>query len=142
MRRAIDLAYQCPQVEGAFAVGAVIVVDDEEIATGFSRETDAKVHAEEAALNKLGADDPRLARATIYSSLEPCSERASKDRAPCTDRILAAGIPTVVIAWREPSTFVANCVGVEKLEQAGVTVIELADLSDAAMAMNRHLDLS
>ncbi|GGK69110.1 deaminase [Nocardia camponoti] len=142
MRRAIDLAYQCPQAEGAFAVGAVIVVDDEEIATGFSRETDAKVHAEEAALNKLSLDDPRLARATIYSSLEPCSERASKDRAPCTDRILAAGIPTVVIAWREPSTFVADCVGVEKLEQAGVTVIELADLADAAMAMNRHLDLS
>ncbi|MFI7194442.1 deaminase [Nocardia nova] len=142
MNRAIELAEQCPVVEGAFSVGAVIVVDGEEIATGYSRETDEKVHAEESALNKLAADDPRLSRATIYSTLEPCSERAMKTRVPCTDRILQAGIPEVVIAWREPSTFVEDCVGVEKLQQEGVTVIELPELADAAMAMNRHLDLS
>lgn len=142
MTRAIELANLCPVVEGAFSVGAVIVVDDEEIATGYSRETDEKVHAEEAALNKLDADDPRLARATIYSTLEPCSERATKTRLPCTDRILRARIPEVVIAWREPSTFVEDCVGVEKLRQEGVTVVELPELADAAMAMNRHLDLS
>ncbi|WP_324192318.1 deaminase [Nocardia puris] len=142
MRRAIALADQCPQVASAFAVGAVIVVDSEEVATGYSRETDPKVHAEEAALNKLDPADPHLAQATIYSSLEPCSTRSSKDRLPCTDRILAAGIPTVVIAWREPATFVENCIGVEKLREAGVTVIELPELADAAMAMNRHLDLS
>jgi pyrimidine deaminase RibD-like protein len=142
MNRAIELAEQCPVVEGAFSVGAVIVVDGEEIATGYSRETDEKVHAEESALNKLAADDPRLSRATIYSTLEPCSERATKTRVPCTDRILQAGIPEVVIAWREPSTFVEDCVGVEKLQQEGVTVIELPELADAAMAMNRHLDLS
>ncbi|WP_036508459.1 deaminase [Nocardia aobensis] len=142
MNRAIELAEQCPVVEGAFSVGAVIVVDGEEIATGYSRETDEKVHAEESALNKLAVDDPRLSRATIYSTLEPCSERATKTRMPCTERILQAGIPEVVIAWREPSTFVEDCVGVEKLQQEGVTVIELSELADAAMAMNRHLDLS
>ena len=142
MTRAIELAGLCPVVAGAFSVGAVIVADGAEIASGYSRETDLKVHAEEAALNKLDVDDPRLTRATIYSTLEPCSERATKTRVPCTDRILRAGIPVVVIAWREPPTFVANCVGVEKLQQKGVTVIELPDLADAAMAMNRHLDLS
>ncbi|MEV5836350.1 deaminase [Nocardia sp. NPDC052112] len=142
MNRAIDLAKLCPVVEGAFSVGAVIVVDGAEIATGYSRETDPKVHAEESALDKLDANDPRLTRATIYSTLEPCSERATKTRVPCTDRILQAGIPQVVIAWREPSTFVEDCVGVEKLEQQGVTVIELPELADAAMSMNRHLNLS
>lgn len=142
MNRAIELAELCPVVEGAFSVGAVIVVDGEEISTGYSRETDEKVHAEESALDKLAADDPRLARATIYSTLEPCSERATKTRLPCTDRILQAGIPEVVIAWREPSTFVEDCVGVEKLQQEGVTVIELPGLADAAMAPNRHLNLS
>ncbi|MFC9893227.1 deaminase [Nocardia sp. NPDC127579] len=142
MLRAIELARQCPPSATAFSVGAVIVADGAEIATGYSRETDDKVHAEESALNKLGDDDPRLARATIYSTLEPCSQRASAGRAPCTERILRAGIPRVVIAWREPTTFVTNCVGVERLRQAGVEVLELAELADAAMAMNRHLDLS
>ncbi|WP_063128705.1 deaminase [Nocardia fusca] len=142
MNRAITLAGLCPVVEGAFSVGAVIVADGEEIATGYSRETDPKIHAEEAALDKLDPADPRLSRATIYSTLEPCSERATKSRLPCTDRILAARIPEVVIAWREPSTFVEDCVGVEKLQQQGVKVVELPELAEAAMAMNQHLDLS
>lgn len=143
MNQAITLAEQCPTVQGAFSVGAVIVdAGNQQVATGYSRETDAKVHAEESALGKLEPDDPRLAGATIYSTLEPCSERGSKDRTPCTDLILRAGIPRVVIAWREPSTFVADCIGVEKLRQAGVEVIELPELADAAMRMNRHLDLS
>ncbi|MGW4241271.1 dCMP deaminase [Nocardia sp. NPDC004722] len=142
MRHAIGLARLCPHSETAFAVGAVIVgADGVEIEHGWSRETDDKVHAEESALNKLAADDPRLRHATLYSTLEPCSQRASKDRAPCTDRILAAGIRRVVIAWREPGTFVDNCVGVERLREHGVEVIELADLADEAMSMNRHLRL-
>ncbi|MEU7139528.1 dihydrofolate reductase family protein [Nocardia sp. NPDC046473] len=142
MWRAIELARLCPPSETAFSVGAVIVADGVQIATGYSRETDAKVHAEESALNKLDADDPRLARATIYTTLEPCSQRGTATRLPCTDRILRAGIPRVVLAWREPATFVTNCVGVEKLQQHGVEVVELAELADAAMAMNRHLELS
>ncbi|MFD6155503.1 dihydrofolate reductase family protein [Nocardia sp. NPDC060256] len=142
MRRAIELARLCPPSETAFSVGAVIVADGVEIATGYSRETDAKVHAEESALNKLDADDPRLARATIYTTLEPCSQRGTASRLPCTDRILRAGIPRVVLAWREPATFVTNCVGVEKLREHGVEVVELTELAEAAMAMNRHLELS
>ena len=142
MNRAIDLSRLSPQVPGAFSVGAVLVVDGAEIATGYSRETDPKVHAEESALDKLDPHDPRLRRAALYSTLEPCSERATRTRLPCTDRVLAAGIPVVVIAWREPSTFVENCVGVEKLQQHGVRVVELPELADAAMAVNRHLDLS
>ncbi|MFD4352894.1 deaminase [Nocardia sp. NPDC058518] len=142
MHRAIELARNCPPSETAYSVGAVIVADGVEIATGFSRETDANVHAEEAALNKLDPDDPRLTGATIYSTLEPCSTRATATRLPCTDRILAAGIPTVVIAWREPSLFVAACEGVDKLRTHGVRVVELTDLAAAAMSMNSHLDLS
>lgn len=62
MERAIELSRKCPPAEGAFSVGAIIVsADGEELATGYSRETDAHVHAEESALAKLPADDPRLA---------------------------------------------------------------------------------
>ncbi|OXR39547.1 Riboflavin biosynthesis protein RibD [Nocardia cerradoensis] len=74
-------------------------------------------------MNKLDPPDPRLAGATVYSTLEACSQRATAGRPPCTDRILAAGIPRVVIAWREPSTFVVNCVGVEKLREHGSSVL-------------------
>ncbi|MEV6068292.1 dCMP deaminase [Nocardia sp. NPDC052001] len=142
MRHAIGLARLCPPSATAFSVGAVIVgADGVEIIHGWSRETDDKVHAEESALNKLEPDDDRLSSSTIYSTLEPCSLRGSKDRAPCTDRILAAGIRRVVIAWREPGTFVDNCQGVEKLREHGVEVVELADLAAEAMSMNRHLRL-
>lgn len=142
MRHAIGLARLCPPSDTAFSVGAVIVgADGVEIEHGWSRETDAKVHAEESALNKLDPADPRLRHATLYSTLEPCSHRASKDRLPCAERILAAGIRRVVIAWREPATFVDNVVGVERLSAHGVEVVELADLADEAMSMNRHLRL-
>ncbi|MFF7780414.1 deaminase [Streptomyces tanashiensis] len=141
MRRAIDLAALCPPATGAYSVGAVIVSEDgTELAAGYSRETDPREHAEEAALAKLPPGDLRLATATIYSSLEPCSQR-SADRTPCALRILEAGIPRVVIAWREPALFVDNCIGVEQLVEAGVDVVELPELADAARAVNSHLGL-
>jgi len=142
MELAIQLAHQCPPAEGAYSVGAVIVdADGQEISRGYSRETDDKTHAEEAALAKLKADDPRLKTATIYSSLEPCSQRASRPK-PCTTLILDAEIPRVVIAWREPSLFVTNCVGVELLAQRGLAIVELPEYAEAAMEPNRHLDLT
>ncbi|MFC8765120.1 deaminase [Streptomyces sp. NPDC057193] len=139
MQRAIDLSALCPPAAGAYSVGAVIVGEDgTELAVGYSREVDPREHAEEAALGKLPADDPRLATATIYSSLEPCSQR-SADRTPCARRILEAGIPRVVIAWREPSLFVDDCIGVELLLDADVAVVELPELAEAARAVNSHL---
>ncbi|NUS42629.1 MAG: dCMP deaminase [Mycobacteriaceae bacterium] len=142
MWRAIELAELCPPAAGAYSVGAVIVGSDgRELASGYSRERDPKAHAEEGALAKLAPGDPRLVSATLYSTLEPCSRRATAGRAPCADRIVRAGIPRVVIAWREPALFVADCVGVESLREHGVEVVELPDLAAAAMAMNRHLDL-
>ncbi len=142
MTLAVDLARQCPRSEGAYAVGAVIVGEGgQEISRGYSREAgDPHVHAEESALGKLPAGDPRLARATIYSTLEPCSQRKSRPRT-CTQLILAAGIPRVVTAWREPALFVADCQGCELLEQAGVEVVELPEFADRAMEPNRHLAL-
>lgn len=139
MQRAIELSRLCPPAEKAYSVGAVIVAaDGSEIAFGYSRETDAHVHAEESALAKLDADDPRLRDATTYSTLEPCSERMSQ-RPTCVELIIASGIPRVVIAWREPSLFVDDCVGVELLVSAGKTVIELPELAAAARAVNSHL---
>jgi diaminohydroxyphosphoribosylaminopyrimidine deaminase / 5-amino-6-(5-phosphoribosylamino)uracil reductase len=140
MGLAVELAWECPPSATAYSVGAVIVAaDGSEISRGYSREDDDPlVHAEESALRKLATDDPRLAGATIYSTLEPCSRRKSRPLT-CTQLIIASGIRRVVIGWREPPLFVADCQGVELLTQAGLTVDELPGFAEQAAAPNRHL---
>ncbi|MFJ1752156.1 deaminase [Kitasatospora sp. NPDC088134] len=139
LRRAIELSRHCPPSETAFSVGAVVVgADGELLAEGFSREVDAVNHAEEAALGKLPAGDPRLRTATLYSTLEPCGQRASRPH-PCAELIVAAGVPRVVTAWQEPALFVADCRGTALLTAAGVEVVELPELAAEARAVNAHL---
>jgi diaminohydroxyphosphoribosylaminopyrimidine deaminase/5-amino-6-(5-phosphoribosylamino)uracil reductase len=141
LTRAIELSKRCPPVDRAYSVGAVIVSDDgEELAYGYSRETDPVVHAEESALTKLAGSGIDLRRATLYSTLEPCSLRASRPRT-CSQLILEAGVGRVVLAWREPSLFVPDAQGVELLTAAGVTVLELPELAEAARAVNAQLFL-
>lgn len=135
---AIRLAHRCPPSDTAFSVGAVIVAaDGTEIARGWSRDTDAAVHAEESALHRA-AGDPRLRAATLYTSLEPCSRRASRP-VPCAWLVLDSGIARVVLAWREPDVFVPGARGAELLTRGGVEVVELPDLAGAALAPNTHL---
>jgi 5-amino-6-(5-phosphoribosylamino)uracil reductase len=140
MRLAVSLAGQCPPSDTAFSVGAVIVdADGAELSRGFSREGgDPLVHAEEAALGKLSPGEPRLAGATVYSTLEPCSRRRSRPLT-CTELIIAAGLRRVVMAWREPALFVVDARGYELLSRAGLTVTELPEFAAAAIAPNRHL---
>lgn len=138
---ACQLAEQCPPSQTAFSVGSIVVATDgKELGRGYSRQGgDAHVHAEEAALAPLPSDgDPRIAQATIYSSLEPCAKRASRPM-PCAHLIRAAGIRRVVTAWLEPDTFVPGANGTELLEAAGTVVIELSEHASAAQAPNRHL---
>jgi riboflavin-specific deaminase-like protein len=137
LRAAIELSERCPPSDTAFSVGAVIVdAGGRVMAEGHSREADPQVHAEESALAKV-AGDPRLASATIYTSLEPCSRRRSRPHS-CTWHILAAGIGRVVFAMREPDLFV-DCRGAEELAAAGVTVVEMHDLAGEVRRVNRHL---
>ncbi|MFD6193454.1 dihydrofolate reductase family protein [Streptomyces sp. NPDC060275] len=141
LRLACELAELCPPSDTAFSVGAVVVAaDGSELARGYSREGgDPVVHAEEAALAKVDPEDPRLARATVYSSLEPCARRASRP-APCARLILDAGVRRVVTAWREPDTFVAGADGSGVLTAAGAAVVVLAEYAQRAKAPNRHLE--
>jgi diaminohydroxyphosphoribosylaminopyrimidine deaminase/5-amino-6-(5-phosphoribosylamino)uracil reductase len=133
---AIELSRSCPVSTSAYAVGAIVVdADGGELARGYSRETNPADHAEELALAKTAGVD--LSRATMYTSLEPCTSRRSRART-CTDLILEAGIRRVVFALREPPTF-ADCHGAETLHRAGVEVVELTDLADRVRQVNAHL---
>ena len=140
MRLAVALAWRCPPSDNAFSVGAVIVdATGAELSRGFSREGgDPVVHAEESALGKLSPGAPRLAGATIYSTLEPCSHRQSRPLT-CTELIIRGGLRRVVIAWREPALFVADAQGYVLLSRAGLTVTELPGFAADAIAPNRHL---
>ncbi|MGW0992526.1 dihydrofolate reductase family protein [Streptomyces sp. NPDC002523] len=140
LRTACELAALCPPSSTAFSVGAVVVAaDGTELARGHSREGgDPVVHAEEASLAKLDPADPRLPGATVYSSLEPCSRRASRP-APCAELILRAGVRRVVTAWREPDTFVTAADGAGLLAAEGVDVVLLPEHEAAAKEPNAHL---
>jgi diaminohydroxyphosphoribosylaminopyrimidine deaminase/5-amino-6-(5-phosphoribosylamino)uracil reductase len=143
---ACDLARLCPPSDTAFSVGAVIVgADGRELARGHSREGDPHVHAEESALAKITSAGAPAGPAgvlsapgtTIFSSLEPCGERKSRPLT-CTDLIIAAGVPRVIFAWREPSLFVEGK-GVELLGAMGVEVVEIPELAGRAREPNTHL---
>ncbi|KUN91918.1 dihydrofolate reductase family protein [Streptomyces caeruleatus] len=137
---ACELAAECPPSGTAFSVGAVVVAaDGTELARGHSREGgDPVVHAEEAALAKIAPGDPRVTSATVYTSLEPCTRRASRP-VPCARLILAAGVRRVVTAWREPDTFVAGADGSGLLAGEGVDVVVLPEYEARAKAPNSHL---
>jgi 5-amino-6-(5-phosphoribosylamino)uracil reductase len=138
LEAAVELSRRCPPSRTAFSVGAVIVdAEGRVVAEGWSRETDPTVHAEESALAKVAPGDPRLAGATMYSSLEPCGARKSRSRT-CAQLIHASGIRRVVYALREPSTFVEGR-GDEQLRAAGVTVVEIEDMGPVVRKVNAHL---
>jgi pyrimidine deaminase RibD-like protein len=138
LARAVDLARRCPPSQTAFSVGALVVdAAGTVLAEGWSRRRDPHDHAEEGALADLGTGWRAAAGTTVYSSLEPCSARASRPLT-CTDLILAAGVDRVVFAWREPGLFVDGQ-GAELLRAAGVDVVELPELAAAARTPNAHL---
>ena len=135
---AIELSRRCPPTDTAYAVGAIVVDrDGAELARGYSRDSDPRIHAEESALARLAGRGVDLTGATIYSSMEPCSVRKLR-RLSCTGLILAAGIRQVVFALREPPIFVI-CRGAELLRDSGVEVIEIADLDHLVLDVNVHL---
>ena len=133
--QAIELSRRCPPSASAYCVGAVLVGSDGAVlATGFSREHDPLNHAEEAALALVDPADPRLASATLYSSLEPCRFRGSRP-VPCAELIIRAGLRRVVVAWLEPPVLAPGG-GAELLRDRDITVLEVPELAAEARAVN------
>ncbi len=74
-------------------VGVVIVKDGNVLATGFRGESGEGDHGEYCALKKLNEAD--LRGATVYTTLEPCSER-NPPKKSCTERLIDAKVARVV----------------------------------------------
>ena len=110
-------------------VGAVIVKDNEVLATGWHRGP-GRDHAEVDALKKL---DFKADGATMYVNLEPCVHYGRTG--PCAPKIAASGIKRVVIAMQDPNPKV-NGRGIEFLRKAGLDVT-VGVLQDEAIELNR-----
>ncbi len=99
-------------------VGAVITYNDRIIGEGFTSPFGGP-HAEVRAIDSV-RDKSLLPKSTLYVTLEPCCHFGKTP--PCTDAILASGIPRIVIGLKDPHDKVGGK-GIAVLENAGCEVI-------------------
>ena len=121
MRRAIELGATRTYIASPNpGVGAVLAVGTEIIGEGATT-YDGGPHAEVMAVRdaERRGHGNRLAMATMYVSLEPCS--ISGRTPPCADLIIERGIPRVYIGSLDFTPGVCGN-GAERLRRAGVKV--------------------
>ncbi|MDR2383792.1 MAG: bifunctional diaminohydroxyphosphoribosylaminopyrimidine deaminase/5-amino-6-(5-phosphoribosylamino)uracil reductase RibD [Prevotellaceae bacterium] len=132
MRRCFELA---SSAEGSThpnpMVGAVLSCDGTIIAEGKHAFYGAP-HAEPDAISKV--NDPEiLKKCTLYVNLEPCCHFGKTP--PCTEKIISAGIPHVVVAALDTSSKI-NGKGIKALNNAGV-VVDVGILENEARRLNK-----
>ena len=94
------------------AVGAVVVKDEQIIATG-THWAAGHPHAEVEALRRAGEE---AKGATLYVTLEPCCHHGKTP--PCTEAIIASKVKRVVFGFRDPNAVASK--GKEQLIAAGI----------------------
>src|SRR6266404_6893387 len=118
-------------------VGVVVVKDGNVIATGFRGETGkGGDHGEFCALKKINADDVDnvdLSGCTVYTTLEPCTER-KEGKTPCANRLINGRVARVVYGLADKDETVY---GHHSLVEAGVQIWLFAnDLMPELFALN------
>ncbi|RLV59139.1 tRNA adenosine(34) deaminase TadA [Parashewanella curva] len=106
MKRAMELAHQA-EGKGEVPVGAVLVLDDKEIASAYNLSIaahDPCGHAEIRCLREAGKalENYRLIDTTLYVTLEPCSM--------CAGAIIHARVGRVVFGAKDQKTGAAGTV--------------------------------
>lgn len=137
LRQAVAESRKCTPSATSYCVGAVVVTPCGELFTGYTHETSPTHHAEQEAIAKALAAGASLRSAAIYSSMEPCSVRASEPES-CTELILRHGFAHVAFALYEPDRFV-SCRGALTLRERGVDVRAYPALAEEVRAVNAHL---
>jgi pyrimidine deaminase RibD-like protein len=113
-------------------VGVVIVKDGKILATGYRGESGKGDHGEYCALKKLPPAD--VQGATVYTTLEPCSERKPPKKS-CTDRLIEGKVARVVYGMGDKHESVY---GHASLQQAGIAVAIFSDdLMQDLLAINK-----
>ncbi len=119
MRRAVD---QALLGKGRTApnpcVGAVLTSDDVVVAEGYHAGP-GLAHAEVEAIAQARARNVDLTRCTLWVTLEPCNHQGRTP--PCTQAVLEAGIPRVVVGALDPNPHVPGQ-GARFLQERGVDV--------------------
>lgn len=113
-------------------VGCVITLDNKVIGEGYHHRYGGP-HAEVVAIGRVHDRDV-LKTCTLYVNLEPCSHTGKTP--PCSDLIIASGIPRVVIGCADSNPLVAGK-GIKRLRDAGVEVIT-GILEKESRFLNRH----
>lgn len=114
-------------------VGAVLVVNDQVIGQGYHQQA-GREHAEVNAIASV-SNANLLTQATLYVTLEPCNHHGRTP--PCTEAILAAGIPKVVIGSPDVNPITAGA-GSTRLKEAGVHVTEGIEVPACIMLNKRY----
>lgn len=137
LRQAVDEGRKCTPSDTSYCVGAVVVTADGRSFSGHTHQTSPTHHAEQEAIAKALAAGAPLRGAAMYSSMEPCSQRASEPES-CTELLLKYGFARAVFALYEPDCFVC-CRGALTLREAGVDVRVYPALAPGVRAANAHL---
>ena len=120
LQRALDLAAAAVGLASPNpTVGCVLVRDGVALGEGAHR-YDELDHAEIVALKQAAREGARVAGATAYVTLEPCSHQGRTG--PCADALIAAGVARCVVATIDPNPLVRGQ-GAAKLHAAGVDVV-------------------
>lgn len=114
-------------------VGVVVVRDGKELAR--AHRTEGR-HGEYVALEQnLHAEI--LAGATVYTTLEPCTDRGP-EKTPCATRLIRRRVGRVVIGMHDPNRNIRG-LGVQQLERARVQVDFFpSDLREKIEDLNRE----
>jgi pyrimidine deaminase RibD-like protein len=137
MVRAIALARRCRSKPGKISpkVGAIVVRDGMVMGEAFRGELALGEHAEYTLLERKLAGH-RLAGATMFTTLEPCTSR-NRPKIACADRIVARRIKRVVIGTLDPNDEIRGR-GELRLRDAGVQIARFdPDLMSVIEELNR-----
>lgn len=137
LRMAVEESRKCEPCATSYCVGAVVVTADGAVFKGRTHETSPTHHAEQEAIAKAQAAGASLRGAAIYTSMEPCSQRASEPES-CTGLILRHDFIHIAFALYEPDRFV-RCRGALTLREAGKDVRFYPELAEEVRAVNAHL---